>query len=785
MRKGSISVFLSLVLTLLFSFLLTTLEAARIRGATAYASMVTDLAGESFLASYYYPLFQNYRLFGVNAGDEEGFFSEEQLVNDIQTDVVYGLEEQRGGLLEFRNTNVELCEVETMLSEEEKKFLAQIRQQAVLDGATLMLSELFPEQLFTEAGVIGTVYQKQEEALEVTANVTREILRLMEQVDGIKMSNNGISFDRNGRLQANNEFVKQIVPMELRPIRESYGNEEVYLTVADKFYRVDKAAGRVIEYLGRIAELNRKIDETNKRITEYQNSLDSLRRQLDAERSRLSEMEEPDDSVLLEIQAAISNVLAALEQQQELLKEYKEQKKNLLEAAKGEYNSIVQKVNGVKRVLRQSLNIVKTLEEKQQNAKAAVSAYEVFLEGMKSKLSQEIYDVFEGELEQMKVYAGLEERGFSVAIIRQTLSGNYGILTGLSLSGFSERRLDRVGEEMEALVEGMKGYSTRGLWFMYGDIVVAEDTWENVMGALGELLTTGVLSLVGISNDEVSDCELTGTDLPSADNVAESVLEELAAGIEEVSGLLKDGMGEFLREAVNYVLDGTALELYSMKYFHSYGEETPVTKLKYEREYLIFGADKDKSNLLTMVLYLVAVRTLLCMVMMFGQPERMSQLESLGAGVVGFTGMPVLAAVVKYGVMLLWAVEEALVEVTALLQGKRIAVVGTGTVSFSELLLINKEKIAQKAELLPAGLGAAYTDYLSLFSLTRGTKDKAYRAMDLIQENIRYRYNDSFRIRNVVTELAFCVKTEPKVLFDTGFFPEHAYEITCYEQIAY
>ncbi len=785
MRRGSISVFLSLVLTLLFSFLLTTLEAARIRGATAYASMVTDLAGESFLASYYYPLFQNYRLFGVNAGDEEGFFSEEQLVSDIQTDVVYGLEEQRGSLLEFRNTNVELCEVETLLSEGEKTFLAQIRQQAVLDGATLMLSELFPEQLFTEAGVIGTVYQKQEEALEVTANVTREILRLMEQVDGIKMSNNGISFDRNGRLQANNEFVKQIVPMELRPIRESYGNEEVYLTVADKFYRVDKAAGRVIEYLGRIAELNRKIDETNKRITEYQNSLDSLRQQLDAERSRMSEMEEPDDSILLEIQAAISNVLAALEQQQELLKEYKEQKKNLLEAAKGEYNSIVQKVNGVKRVLRQSLNTVKTLEEKQQNAKAVVSAYEAFLEGMKSKLSQEIYGVFEGELEQMKVYAGLEERGFSVAIISQSLSGNYGILTELSLNGFSERRLDRVGEEMEALVEGMKGYSTRGLWFTYGDIVVAEDTWENVMGALGELLTTGVLSLVGVSDDEVSDCELTGTDLPSADNVEESVLEELAAGIEEVSGLLKDGMGEFLREAVNYVLDGTALELYSMKYFHSYGEETSVTKLKYEREYLIFGADKDKSNLLTMVLYLVAVRTLLCMVMMFRQPERMSQLESLGAGVVGFTGMPVLAAVVKYGVMLLWAVEEAFVEVTALLQGKRIAVVGTGTVAFGELFLINKEKIAQKAELLPVGMGAAYPEYLSLFSLTRRTKDKAYRAMDLIQENIRYRYNDSFRIRNVVTELAFRVKTEPKVLFDTGFFPEHAYEITCYEQIAY
>ena len=76
MKKGSITVFLSLVLVLLFSFLLTTLEAARIRGATAYVSMITDLAGDSVLASYYYPLFENYRIFGIDAGDEEGYFSQ-------------------------------------------------------------------------------------------------------------------------------------------------------------------------------------------------------------------------------------------------------------------------------------------------------------------------------------------------------------------------------------------------------------------------------------------------------------------------------------------------------------------------------------------------------------------------------------------------------------------------------------------------------------------------------------------------------------------------------------
>jgi len=781
MRKGSITVFLSLVLTILFSFVLTTLEAARIRGATAYAAMVTDLAGESFLASYYYPLFENYRLFGVNAGDRDGFFSEEELRKDIQKDMTCGMEEQTGGLLRFQNTEVKIVEYQTLLSKGEEEFFGQIRQQVVLDGASLLLSELFSEELFTEAGTVGKVYRQQEEALEVTANVTKEVLRLMEQVDGIKMRNTGIDFDRNGRLQANNDFVKQIVPMELRPIRESYGNEEVFGTVADKFYRIDKAAVRVLEYLAEIAEVNRKIEETAKKIAEYQSSLAALSRQL----AELALAEDHDNDAIAGIRQAMAGISAALEQQRAFLEEYQELKEFLLMAAQGEYSGIVQKVSGVTRVLRQSLNTVETLEKKQQIAKSAVSTYESFLEGVETSLSGEVYEVFEKELERMKVYAGLGEQGFSVVTIRQSLSTNYNILGSFVFSGFSEERLGEVAREMNAVIEGMKGYTTRGLWFTYGDIVVAENTWENVMGALGALLATGVLSLVGVSKEEISAGELSGKELPSAGISGNSIFEELMNCIEEVTGLLQNGMGEVLRAAGNAALDGTALELYCMKYFHSFGEESPYTRLKYEREYLIFGAEKDKSNLLTVVLHLVAVRTLLCMVMILKQPERMAKLESLGAGVVGFTGIPVLAAVVKYGVLLLWSVEEALIEVSAMLQGKRIAVVGTGMVAFSELFSISKELIARKSEQLPSGIGAEYQDYLALLSLTKRTKDKAYRVLDLIQENIRWRYKDGFRIRNVVTELTFTVGTETKVLFDVGTFPEEAYRIICREARAY
>ena len=94
-----------------------------------------------------------------------------------------------------------------------------------------------------------------------------------------------------------------------------------------------------------------------------------------------------------------------------------------------------------------------------------------------------------------------------------------------------------------------------------------------------------------------------------------------------------------------------------MKYFHRYGEESPYTRLNYEREYLIFGDKSDKSNLLSMVLRLVAIRTLFCLVMILKQPDRVAKLDGLAAGTVGFTGMPVLGAVVKYSILLLWSVE--------------------------------------------------------------------------------------------------------------------------------
>jgi len=783
MKKGSITVFLSLVLVLLFSFLLTTLEAARIRGASAYTSMLSDLAGDSLLAAYYYPLFQNYRLFGIEMGDEKGFFSESRMEEQLEENISYGIGGLKGGLLKFQKPEVSVQSYETMLTFGEKEFLSQIRQQVVLDGLSLALHNLFSEEQFTEAGVAGEIYQEQEAALEATAKVTEDVIRLMELVDGICMGKNGINFDKNGKLQVNDSFIKQIVPMESSELLTAFGNEEVYKATSSYYFRADKAASDIQNSIQEVQDISSAISRSNTQTGQYDQQLLELEGKWKAEKEKQKDC---DEAVLRLLEEQIEQVKYARAAEGNYRTGLYEKQSSLLSQISAEYSNLQKKLKAVRTLIEEALSVINELEKKQAAAKITVTAYETFLSGMKSVISEELYQMFLQELEKMKLYAGLDEKGFSVSVMKKSLQGNLSLLGDIKLSGFSSEKLSEAVSEMTVVKEKMQGYSMAGLWFSYGDIVVAEKPGGSILGFLAELLTTGVLELVGISKEEQSKQSLSRTALPLSGLEKTKPVQELFSCIKEVQQLFRqDGIGACLKAAGTAALDEVALELYSMKYFHFHGSESPYTKLKYEREYLIFGDETDKNNLRSMVLYLVAIRTLLCMVMILKQPDRMAQLDILVAGTVGFTGMPVLGTLVKYSILMLWAVEEALVETAALLQGKRIAVAGTGMVAFGELFRMNRTAIANKAKQVPETVGATYQDYLSLLSFTRGTEEKVYRAMDLIQENIRYRYNDRFRIRNLVTGVVFITKTELNPLFDTGFFSNAAYRMECQKEIAY
>lgn len=764
-RKGSITVFLSLLLVLMFSFVLTALEAARIRGATAYVSMLSGLAGDSFLASYYYPLFREYRLFGVNAGDENGFLEESILTEELEKNLSCGTKEGMGGLVSFTETEVRLDNYETLLEQKEAGFLSQVKSQVVLDGISLALSELFPSEELQEAGNVGAVYRQQEETMETVATVTEELLHLMELADGVQMGKQGIEFDKNGKMQIKDTFIKQLVVMEQEELKAAYDTAEVFRSNSGKFYRADRAAGRIKTLLLRVDSLDSDLSFLKEQSSSYRCTL--------ADTKRTWEEGEKEE------------VQQALEAAEKQCKIYEEWKNEALSDACTEYTRLKKQLEAVKSTLEEALNLVKTLEIKQKTAQLSVQAYEVFLQGKSNVLSAELYQYFLSELERMKVYIGMEEKGYSAEMMRKSLETDIVLLEAVMPAGFCAEEYMKMNAEMEVVLRRMTEYTVEGLWFSYGDIVVAETLPDNVLGTLGSLLSTGILQLVGISDQSISKQKLNGKDLVTAGMEKSSMIEELFSCIPDAVQLLEDGkLAQVIKNTGNNVWEGMALELYAWNYFHCFGEDSPYTKLNYEREYLVFGAEKDKTNLLYMVLTLTAIRMLFCMVMILKQPERMEKLEAMSLGIAGFTGMPALGSVVKYSLLVLWAVEEALVEVAALLQGKQIALLGSGCISLNEIFLCNAKLIAQKADNL-SGAGPGYKEYLVLLSLTRESGLKAYRAMDLIQENIRYRYNDSFRIRNIVTKLEFTTSVIIKKQFDTSVFQDIVYRLEWQEKCAY
>ena len=65
--------------------------------------------------------------------------------------------------------------------------------------------------------------------------------------------------------------------------------------------------------------------------------------------------------------------------------------------------------------------------------------------------------------------------------------------------------------------------------------------------------------------------------------------------------------------------------------------------------------------------------------------------------------------------------------------------------------------------------------YITVLSFFEDLQKKEMRIADIVQENIRLKYRDSFRMKNAVTDWSFTATVDSLKKFDTGFFGPAAY----------
>ncbi len=769
-RKGSITVFLALVLILLFSFVLTTLEAARIAGGKAYVQMVSAMAGDSVKAGYYYPMFERYGLFGIPASDENGYASESFPEGKIERYVTYMLNGLEGGLFVFDLPQIRILDKKTMLSDGAESFLEQLREQAALEITEKGLFGWIKEAGIQDAVQAGELYQKQETVMEETTAITQDLLKLMELTDGIRTGENGLYFDKNGKLQVNQHFLKQILPLSQEEFEEKYENQEIFNAVKEHLDSPKKRAEELAALLGEIKEQSAELSVLKVELEEYRERQKELMELLGQEMTKeQKEKLEAEQEILVRKQKEAIG-----------LRDEKTEWMDIAQMdAMEQYENLKGLLEGVFLLYDDALELVERLERKQKAASLSIAAYEIFLKGKEAEISAELYAVFEGELQNMKLYAGMEEAGYHTGTMKKTLQENKGLLSKLCLPEYGEKKLEELIEAVQRISEDMCEYAADGLWFSYGTVAVTDETGKSAAEQLSKIISEGVLEFVGLSEEELSEREWSGTELPSAGLAKESAAENLLDCFKELSLLFeeKDILG-ILEEGLESSWNLLALEWYARTAFGCHGRELANTKALYEREYLLFGKQSDMENLCLAVLYLTALRMMFSMVTILKDPAKMQAIETLAVSVAGFTGVPLLLSAVKYTVLLLWSVEEALIETTALLSGKRIPVFsGEGRLSLQEVFTFSKTTVKKKADGIQETGGMKYEDYLTVLSLLQSIEKKAYRSMDLIQETMRFLYDDAFRMRNMVTGFTAEVRVSLVQKIRTGIWDVQGYRL--------
>lgn len=196
---------------------------------------------------------------------------------------------------------------------------------------------------------------------------------------------------------------------------------------------------------------------------------------------------------------------------------------------------------------------------------------------------------------------------------------------------------------------------------------------------------------------------------------------------------------------------------------------------KYGLEYIAEGRKEEKDNLSAIVNRLLKIRTLLNFTYVIS--DAVLQEKSLATATVlaGFTGLPPVINAVQYTILLILAFQEACVDVTALLEDRSVPFMKNASnfkMKYEEICLGTKSLFSSKAKGYQKikdnhlSKSISYNQYLWLFLLMNSKDTIQERILDIIQYDLRERYNQTFCVHNCICNSIYSVQYQVLYLFD-------------------
>lgn len=757
--------FLSLTMLLILALIGTILEGTRVHTAWNFADRALLTSMDGALAEYYRPLYDDYHLFFMEKGINTDTLESQELLDTIKEYLLCSFYPERGiwkvgnGLMNLYGISIEDLALGRITRAPEYNgslFLDQIIQYMKYK-VPLTLAEDFSKhfQTFQSAEKSSQVIEKKMDAEAYMGDLNKDMMDIMELTEGLSFGRKGLKYTKDKRIKTEKTFIKKLCPENITSENLGIGNTLVWQALKESYVDVQ----RLLQEMEGDIEMIQCWEQDIQALSNY---IAGLGEDEDDRQSR---------------KEAISHMNFLEKQIREALKKISKNKKKLTDTGK----EIIKKIDKV-------ISILPKLKKKQIEADKKLINYEEALEVNKKDMEPSTLRGLQENLNDLKAYAGkenskdLKQSQISRIIsMEPVLKNNKEILSGLSqLEALpvsrNNQNLMSLKKEVSRQKDKLKEYEVKKLTFDYGSLVYAPDV-DNPLDSMNSIIKQGTLHLLledekSISNKNISkpgemEQYWLGTETKKREEVEYQKLlnntsqSEFDKRITDSFGEAKDSFFRVstLKNAGDSCLRKLILYGYGGEHFKRYDKKDQInqeTALDYEMEYLIGKKGNDSDNLLAVVNHLIFIRTVMDFISILGDKGKGDLAYGTALALVGFTGLEPLVRLTQTLILLGWAFEEALVDVSALLHGKKIPFLKEGrkfALKYEDLLRISKSLIQHKVSLISeedAGGLLSYEDYLKIFFLMDNQEKICYRMMDLIQANMRIRYFQEFSMNQCI-----------------------------------
>ena len=275
----------------------------------------------------------------------------------------------------------------------------------------------------------------------------------------------------------------------------------------------------------------------------------------------------------------------------------------------------------------------------------------------------------------------------------------------------------------------------------YSETYLEEE--ELVYMDLEELLSREEQSLPEENNPLVSVQRLKNADLLTLLVDHSEELSNRGIAVEVLPSqreLVKGNWGEHVSDGN---LDKVFLVAYLTDHFTKFGDAKKVQGLLYEQEYLLSGCANDRENLEKACKRILSVRMVANYAYLLTDTTKQAEAEALSLTLCSLLTVPGITEVVKHAILLGWAYGESIVDVRALLKGKKVAAIksaDTWQLQLTSLMKLGTDEETVNEIDVPGGL--SYQSYLTGLLVMQRDELLSMRSLDLIESNLQIKTDE-------------------------------------------